>query len=913
MVRKKIAAAWLLLAAMLQACGGGGGDAGTPVVGGGGGGASTVAALRLDLSSATIINTAPAAVTVTVTAVDANNQVVSDAPVVVTADSGGVVTSTASATDTSGVLTSSVGMGADTTVRTITVTATSGKITGAARISVVSTSGGTTVSALRVELSSVAIANQAPTPVTVTVTAVDSNNQVVSGAPVVVTADNGGVVTSTASSTSTSGTFISTVSMGADASTRTITVTATSGNVTGTAKISVVESVSGGAASLALALSAQTVTASNPVTVSVTLQDASGNAVPSAVVSFSTTLGLGTFSSSTALTDSTGKASVLLYPVSTTATGADYVVASATVSGTALTKSLGFQTSATSVGIQTFTSGLTGALSAYGQATLNVSLSGTTAGTPVGLSIQSLCANKGKATITPASVTTSSGSASFTYKDVQCGATDTTDTVTVTVVGTSTSGSLTIPLSQPSAGSLGFVSASPQTIYLKGSGLGETSVVTFVVNDQAGNPLPGQSVALQPTTTVGGLTMDALGVNTDGSAPTETKISDSNGQVAVRVSSGTVPTPVRIKATLTSAGISTVSSNLSIAVGLPSQLNFSLSQQTINIEGMNHDGTTNTYTVIASDRMGNPVPANTTVNFVAEGGQVQSQGFTTITNGLAGTTVNFQSADPRPVDGRITVVAYALGEESFIDMNGDNKWDSIEDYQDLGAVFLSRKFSQAYNAGQSDQFIKGAGTIACHSPSSSLLAVNASIPFQAGTCDGTWSNAGYVRRAAETVLSTSGSRLMWFRDATSTPVVANVSGGLLDDGCQAQSIVVADDGFTTSSATYYRMASGSLYKLPAAGSLTFLVSDENNNRLNPMPAGTTVTVSATDGITTSVSGGSPVANTSTATAAAISYKFTTASSGTIYISTTSPLGLTTTFPVAVSTSAAPPSGTACSL
>ena len=81
-------------------------------------------------------------------------------------------------------------------------------------------------------------------------------------------------------------------------------------------------------------------------------------------------------------------------------------------------------------------------------------------------------------------------------------------------------------------------------------------------------------------------------------------------RLLVILNSGTIPTPVRVKATLAGSSISTVSSSLSIAVGLPSQLNFSLSQGTKNIEGYNIDGTPNTYQIIASDRSGSGNTAN---------------------------------------------------------------------------------------------------------------------------------------------------------------------------------------------------------------------------------------------------------------------------------------------------------------
>lgn len=796
-----------------------------------------------------------------------------------------------------------------------------------------------TVTSLRIELSSATIANLSPAPVTVTVTAVNANNIVVGSVPVVVKADNGGVVTSNAASTDATGTVTSTVGMGADSTARTITVTATSGTITASSQITVVNSVSGGSATLALDLSSSTVTATAPSTVSVTLLDANGRAVPSAVVSFSSLGGLGKFSSTGALTDVSGKASVLLYPASSTA-GADYVVASANVNGTAVSTNKGFQTNATSVGIQSLTAGATGRLSAYGQTTVTVTLSGTVPGTPVGLSVASLCAAKSKASITPATLTTTNGTAIFTYKDAQCGATDNSDKVTVTVDGTSTTGSVDILLTQPKSNSIGFVSASPEVIYLKGSGFGETSVVTFVVNDQVGNALPGQLVAMLPTTTVGGLSMvEAAAIGTPFVAS-----SDSSGRVAVHVNSGTIPTPARVKAalrpvadplnppnppldpalcfgtTVPSDCIFTVSSNLSVAVGLPSQLNFSLAQKTINIEGLNVDGTTNTYTVIASDRMGNPVPAGTTVNFVAEGSQIQSQGFTTMSSGLASTTVNFQSSEPRPKDGRVTIVAYALGEESFVDVNGNNVWDggaSAEAYQDLGAVFLSRKFSDKFNPAQSDQFIKGDGNTACIAPSNALLNLDASIPSKGDACDAVkvWTNTGYVRRAIETVLSSSNSRLMWFSGGPGV--------GVLDSGCAVVNesttgnIVISDDGFNTDNggvprtASFRLLGAGNLYGLPLQGSLSFLVSDANPNRLNPMPAGTTISASATQGISVSVGGGSPVANTSSVTGGLVGFKFTEATSGTIFITTTTPKGVGTSYAINVDMAALPAGASAC--
>jgi hypothetical protein len=767
--------------------------------------------------------------------------------------------------------------------------------------------GGSDVANLIISGVPSSLANGSPDPVSMTVTAINASNQVVADAPVSISADNGAVVIVDSATTGANGEVTATVGIGDDATPRTITITVISGGVTRTKSFAVVEGTGGGQPELVMTLSSQTVTATSPATVTVTVRDAAGVAVPSTVVSFATLGGLGTFSATTALTDAFGQASVALYASSTTS-GADTVVASATVDGTVVAASSGFQITATAVTISSFTSDLGGArLSAYGQANLTVTLSGAAPGTPVALSIVSLCVNKGKATITPPTQTTTNGVASFTYKDAQCGATDTNDTVQVTITGTTTTASLNIPLTEPDVSSLGFVSASPETIYLKGSGFTETSTVTFVVKDAAGNPLPNQNVQLELTTLTGGLTLDGTNVAVN-------KVSDSNGQVTGRINSGTVPTPVRVKATLVDDnGISTVSSNLSVAVGLPSQLNFSLSQGTINIEGMNYDGTPNTYTIYASDRLGNPVPAGTSINFVTEGGQIESSKQISIVDGIGSATVNFRTSSPRPADGRVTVLAYALGEESFLDTNGDNVFTTgSETFQDLGDVFLSRSYSAVYDPVV-DQFISLgiSGTQACAAVDplkdpNGLLAIDASIPSVGGTtCDGVWGRA-YVRRAVETVFSTSASRLMWFRRSAGT--LDRVTSGIkIDNGCSTFSIV----GDSGAQATYFLMGDGALYNMPVQGSVNFVVSDQNANRLNPMPAGSTVTVSATTGITVSVGGGTPVPSTSSATAASVLYKFTDAASGSITVTTTSPKGVGTSFTVDVTTSSSPPSGAAC--
>ena len=672
------------------------------------------------------------------------------------------------------------------------------------------------------------------------------------------------------------------------------------------------------AAKMTLALSSTTVTAASPATVTATVKTPAGSPIPGQVVTFTTAGSLGSFSPSSALTDANGVASVIVKPASSTTAGADTITASTTVDSQVITASTGFQLTATDVTISSFSADVS-TLSAGGQTTLTVALTGTSSSSPVNVNLSSACATNSRATLTPTSVTTSTGKATFTLRDTNCGSYQTNDTLVATVSGSTASSTLTLPVSSPKVSSISFVSSSPQIIYLKGTGNTESSDVTFRVKDETNNGVPNQTVLLETTTQAGGLTLD--GVSAVGSTPPQvTKLSDSNGDVIVRINSGTVPTPVRVKATLQGSNISTVSSALAIAVGLPSQLNFSLAQGTHNIEGFDIQGTANTYTILAADRLGNPVPDGTAINFVLEaGGQVQAIKTTALNgSGLASATANFASASPVPSDGRITVVAYALGEESFLDLNGNNVYDAGEPYQDLGDVYIDRHFHNYYNADR-DQYISlsvGAGAKACSpwatEPGATLLATGVSIPTKPGSCDQAWGK-NYVRRAIQTVLSKSTPRAVW-----GTALPTNV--GMYASSCPAPVSLTAFDanGLAYTQAdppvalkqSYYPIGQHSIYASSAGGSIYFLAADANGEAFNPMPAGTTVSASGTDGLSVTVAGGSPIPSSINPTGVALNYKFDDkTTSGTITINFTAPSGLTTAVTQFISIGTA--SGTRC--
>lgn len=675
-----------------------------------------------------------------------------------------------------------------------------------------------------------------------------------------------------------------------------------------------------GTASLRLALSSTSISSAAPATLTATLTDSRGTPVAGQVVTFSVVRGLARTNVGTSLTDAAGVATVVLAPVSPTGAGADEVTASVSLGGTALSDTKGFQINATSV-VLSFTAlppGFT--LAEYGQTTLTLGVSGASVGSPVNVSVTSSCASQGRATISPSTFTVTTASVALQYRDNGCGALQTTDEIQAVVVGAANAASLSMPLSRPGVSSLGFVQASPEVIYLKGSGLAESATVTFEVRDAAGNPLRDQPAQLTLLSGPGGVTMEGQVVGVP-----VTLRSDALGRVTARVNSGTLPTPVRVQASITLASgavVSTVSSNLSVAVGLPSQLNFSLAQGTRNIEGYNIDGTANTYSIIASDRSGNPVPTGTTINFVAEGGSVESTKQTQLVNGLARATANFISSEPRPVDGRITVTAYALGEESFIDLNGNNVYDAGEPFQDLGNIFKDRNFDGLFDPA-TDEFIPVGfnNTSACVSSGNPLLDLDSSIPSIANTCSGNWSGAGqvYVRRSTETVLSTSASRPLW---ASVAGLESSCSRIRMQTGPQPLGSLVAP------SARRAYVSGDTWYSTAAEGALAFIVADANPGRpvssptpdltdvanwltlprLNPMAAGSTVNATTTsNGFSVSVAGGSPVPSTTEATVAVVAYSFTdpTVTRGVANITFRSPGGTGTTYSVVVDRSRAP--------
>lgn len=117
--------AMLVLTAFVAACGGGGGSPGS--TGNGGGStpvATTVADFILLLDKSTLANTGAESVKLTVIAVDATNNVVGGAPVLVATDANTVYTPISTVTDATGKAEGQIGIGSDKSNRPVTVSVT---------------------------------------------------------------------------------------------------------------------------------------------------------------------------------------------------------------------------------------------------------------------------------------------------------------------------------------------------------------------------------------------------------------------------------------------------------------------------------------------------------------------------------------------------------------------------------------------------------------------------------------------------------------------------------------------------------------------------------------------------------------------------------------------------------------------
>lgn len=458
-----------------------------------------------------------------------------------------------------------------------------------------------------------------------------------------------------------------------------------------------------------------------------------------------------------ALTDANGVAVVTIKPASYTASGATALSATAVVEGKTGTSGLNIAIGAAplTVGTLSFATAPSNPLPAFSTVVLNIPVTSNNqpANVSTGLVLTSDCVGAGSATLVPGPMSNGVQVATYTNNGCTLG----TDRITASI-GNSSQG-ITLAVGTANVGSIQFASGSlaGQSIVLKGSGgLGraESTQLNFRVVDQQGRALAGVDVAFGLTTAIGGLAV----------SPT-TATTDASGNVSVTVSSGTIPTPVRVLATASRNGrtITGQSDTLLVSTGLPIQRSMSISAEYYNIEGGDINGTEVGITARMADQYGNKVSDGAAVTFVTEGGAIgtSAQGGCTTVEGQC--SVKLVSQDYRPGDRRVTVLALAQGVENFSDLNGDGQYTcpgKPDTYRPL-AQACDNPAQVEFNAARDDMgdpFLDAVRDGRPYNP----VEGDKPFPFKGSSYnaagDGVW-GANFLRSSIEIVFSGSYARI----------------------------------------------------------------------------------------------------------------------------------------------------------
>ena len=468
---------------------------------------------------------------------------------------------------------------------------------------------------------------------------------------------------------------------------------------------------------------------------------------------------------------------------------------------------------------------------------------------PVDVNFSSSCSSIGTPTALLSSpITTSNGIATSTYLAKGCVGDDPIN-ITANAGGINLSATTTVNILPADVGSIEFISSTPENISILGTGSvggSESAVVLFRVLDTNSNPVNNQVVNFVLNTDVGGVQLIPTSATTN-----------SEGIVQTVVNSGTVATSVRVQATIdgNSPVISSQSSLLVVSTGIPDQDSFSLSASILNPEGWDIDGTEVEITARLADAFNNLAPDGTAVNFTTEGGSIEPSCVTV--NGVC--TVKWFSQQPRPegnvlgdinnlthlpeinntmgqkFGGRATITATAIGEESFPDLNGNARFDANEmtaflgkdisgnDY-DLKEAFVDHNEDGLYNpteegdvnsSGALEEFVDFDNSGTFDQKDDKYNGVLCSIPVHEGCSTQKSLN---VRGTLVLVMSGSSAN---FAIASTIDAVADIDAGLRDE--TDETVNIAGEN---------------------VGSATVIIADLHNQ---PMPAGTTVTFTATVG------------------------------------------------------------------
>ncbi|MCF2847249.1 hypothetical protein NH514_02325 [Pseudoalteromonas sp. ACER1] len=424
----------------------------------------------------------------------------------------------------------------------------------------------------------------------------------------------------------------------------------------------------------------------------------SGDAVANALVEVTTDLGTVLPSSGRALTDSFGVALLKIQPGNTG--GAGTITVSALDEQISTNFAVGIADLILEVdnGLNVDSNGDVIPLKAGGSTIIEVTLKdeeGNLYTTPTDVEFSSTCVDNNNSSI-DASVKSSSGIASSTYRANGCGIDDVVN-ITVETGGKNFTASTIIPVEVSAVQSIQFIDVSEPVIALPPGegGLPTQSVVRFRLLDADGIVSPQQRIDFKLTDSTGlaGLTQ-------------RTANTDNDGVVQTTVTSGIVPGPLVVKACFVSKTdvaalpegddlscwtdevqlcadeptndicpegtlhlvplaeqINAVSSQLALYSGITDQNSFDLSPQVFNPNALNYNGITNSLTVYFGDQFNQFNSNGVESTVLTESGAVGPQS---------------NEAVCRTTDASCVVTWRSQGERPFYDYKWGNRIGEID-------------------------------------------------------------------------------------------------------------------------------------------------------------------------------------------------------------------------------------------
>ena len=384
------------------------------------------------------------------------------------------------------------------------------------------------------------------------------------------------------------------------------------------------------------------------------------------------------------------------------------------------------------------------------------------------------------------------------YTDINCAATDTI-TLEVSFRGRTLSATGDVTTLPPGVGSIVFTQTDQSDLELQGVPGADEARVTFVASE----PPTGEDGLALPA--VGRPVSFSLTGSRDGVARLEqmSAVTDGNGLVVATVLPGTVRGTVTVTATTTDplsmSELSSASAPIQIDSRIPVQGGVSLGAMCFNVEGEDVEGNEVTLQAQIRDAEGRTARDGSEVFLLTNGGGIVGECITA--DGLC--QVQLRTQQPRPGNGRVGVVAYLAGQESFVDANGNGRWDPGEVFGDVGETFLDVNENGRFDPDEPFVDADGDGVYSeengefdgyvCIDGACSFSAVNVSdslvVVFSTSAADieldgGAEGEARLIERGVPTALS------FVIRDLNGNPIAADSSVRLTLQGAIASGLEI---------------------------------------------------------------------------------------------------------------------------